>query len=54
LRKFAILFVALAFSAPAFAADMAVKAPPPAPTAAPFSWTSFYVGAELGGKWADP
>ena len=31
MRKLAILFAALAFSGPAFAADMLVKAPPPVP-----------------------
>jgi outer membrane immunogenic protein len=35
---------------PAFAADMAVKAPPPAPTPV-YSWTGFYVGANIGGGW---
>ena len=33
--------------APALAADMAVKAPPP-PAAVPYSWTGFYVGGSLG------
>jgi outer membrane immunogenic protein len=37
---------------PAFAADMAVKAAPAAP-APVFSWTGFYLGVELGAKWAD-
>jgi outer membrane immunogenic protein len=36
---------------PAFAADMAVKAPPPAPVVAPYSWTGFYVGGTAGGAW---
>jgi outer membrane immunogenic protein len=36
---------------PAFAADMPLKAPPP--PAPVFSWTGFYVGAALGGEWAD-
>jgi len=37
--------------APALAADMALKAPPlpPAPVS---TWSGFYVGAELGEKWA--
>jgi hypothetical protein len=32
------------------AADMAVKAPPPTPS---YSWTGFYVGANVGGGWGD-
>ena len=34
------------------AADMAVKAPPPLPPPV-FSWTGFYVGANIGGAWSD-
>ena len=44
---------ALLIAAPlssASAADMAVKAPP-APVAAPASWTGFYIGAQGGGGW---
>jgi outer membrane immunogenic protein len=37
--------------APALAADMAVKAPPPA---AAYNWTGFYVGGNLGYGWVDP
>ena len=37
-----------AFSAPALAADMAAKAPMPAPVAAPPSWTGCYVGGGCG------
>jgi outer membrane immunogenic protein len=33
------------------AADMAVKAPPP-PAPPPFSWTGFYIGANIGGAWS--
>ena len=40
----------LAFGLPAHAADMPLKAPP-APL--PPSWTGFYVGAQVGGGWAD-
>ena len=37
---------------PAFAADMAVKAPPPRPAPAPvYSWTGWYVGAHIGYGW---
>jgi outer membrane immunogenic protein len=41
----------LAMAAPAAAADLPIyrKAPPPPPS----SWTGFYVGGEVGGKWAD-
>jgi outer membrane immunogenic protein len=35
---------------PAMAADLALKAPPPPPPP-PFSWTGFYIGANLGGGW---
>lgn len=52
MRKFAILVAALAFSGSAFAADMAVKAPPPSALAPVYSWTGFYVGAGYGyGLW---
>ncbi len=36
----------------AFAADMAVKAPPPAP-APVYSWTGWYVGGNVGYSWGD-
>jgi outer membrane immunogenic protein len=36
----------------AFAADLAIKSPGPAPMAAPvFSWTGCYIGVEGGGNW---
>ena len=46
-----IVAVATMIGTPVLAADMAVKAPPPAP--APIvSWTGFYIGANAGGGWA--
>ena len=47
LASAAVLFSPLA----AHSADLAVKAPPPAPVPG-FSWTGFYVGANLGGAWS--
>src|SRR5438552_2403237 len=38
--------------ATASAADMAVKAPPPAPIALA-NWTGFYLGGEVGGRWTE-
>ncbi len=36
------------------AADMAVKAPPPAPVPVPFfSWSGFYIGGHIGWGWGD-
>jgi opacity protein-like surface antigen len=34
----------------ALAADMLVKAPPPAPPASVYTWTGFYVGVNAGGS----
>ena len=44
--------MALSLGTPVFAADMAVKAPPPPPPIPVFSWTGFYIGANIGGAWA--
>jgi opacity protein-like surface antigen len=44
---FALTTLVLAVSGSAFAADIAVKAPPLAP-APVYSWTGFYVGGNLG------
>jgi outer membrane immunogenic protein len=42
-------------AAPAYAADMAVKAPPPvAPVPTVTSWTGFYVGTQFGSASFDP
>ena len=35
------------------AVDIPAKTPPPAATAAAFSWTGFYVGANVGGSWGN-
>jgi outer membrane immunogenic protein len=52
LNKIAACVAAIAalIAAPAFAADMAVKALPPAP-APIYSWTGWYVGANVGDGW---
>lgn len=50
----AVSAAALLASGPAFAADLG-HGPPPAPVPPPppvFSWTGFYIGAEVGGAWA--
>jgi outer membrane immunogenic protein len=44
-------FAALAFGGSAVAADLPMKAPPPAAAPA-FSWTGWYVGVTAGGEWA--
>jgi outer membrane immunogenic protein len=46
-----VALIALSITA-ARAADLAVKAPPPPPVPV-FSWTGFYVGANIGGAWAN-
>jgi outer membrane immunogenic protein len=38
---------------PAFAADMAVKAPPSPPPAPVYQWAGFYIGGNVGGTWND-
>ena len=40
----------ITFTQLAFAADLAVKAPAPAPL--PPSWTGFYIGGDIGGAWS--
>lgn len=47
-----LVAVAALCSSSVFAADMPVKAPPPPPPTA-YNWTGWYVGGNLGGKWAD-
>lgn len=47
MRRFVVaLLAASAISVSAYAADMSVKAPPPAPVA--INWTGFYVGGHAG------
>lgn len=50
MKKICIAITALAalIAAPAFAADMAVKAPPPPPAAPVWSWAGLYIGADIG------
>jgi outer membrane immunogenic protein len=53
MKKLATAIAAIALiGTAAFAADMAVKAPPPAPAPVP-TWTGFYGGIEFGGGWSD-
>jgi outer membrane immunogenic protein len=47
MRRLTIVLAALAFSGPAFAADMAIKAPPPAP-APTCTWCGWYAGVNAG------
>ena len=51
MRKFllgTVGLLALGLGTPALAADMAVKAPPPAPLPVIYNWSGFYVGANGG------
>jgi outer membrane immunogenic protein len=54
-----VAIAALLFATPVRAADMAVKAPPPATVPTAYDWTGLYIGAHAGGGWqntsfADP
>jgi outer membrane immunogenic protein len=53
ISSFAGVVFSFAASGSAFAADMAVKAPPAAPAPVPYTWTGFYGGIEFGGAWSD-
>jgi opacity protein-like surface antigen len=46
-----VALIAISANVPAHAADMAVKAPPPSATAAPYNWSGLYVGGNFGGAW---
>jgi outer membrane immunogenic protein len=49
MKKLATAVAAIALIAtPAFAADMAVKAPPPPSSAPVYNWTGWYIGGNLG------
>jgi outer membrane immunogenic protein len=50
---FAAALVALAFSAPANAADIPAKGPYYKAAAPVFNWTGFYVGGHVGYGWAE-
>jgi opacity protein-like surface antigen len=46
-----VALIAISVSIPAHAADMAVKAPPPTVSVAPYNWSGLYVGGYFGGAW---
>jgi outer membrane immunogenic protein len=51
-KKLAIAITVGLIGTPAFAADTAVKAPPPVP-APVYNWTARYVGGNVGDGWGD-
>jgi outer membrane immunogenic protein len=57
MRHLSIAVVAAAstitFTQITFAADMPVKAPPPVSAPSAYSWSGWYIGANVGGGWAD-
>jgi outer membrane immunogenic protein len=53
LRSILLSLIAAIGAGPAFAADMAIKAPPPVAVSAPYNWAGFYLGANGGYGW-DP
>jgi outer membrane immunogenic protein len=46
-----IIAVSSAVTSSVFAADLSPRAPPPVFVPPPFTWTGFYVGAEVGYAW---
>jgi outer membrane immunogenic protein len=46
-------FAAVMLGGAAHAADMPVKAPPPAPAPVMYNWTGFYIGGHIGGAWVN-
>src|SRR4051794_32941278 len=54
MNKMLLVGTALALvSAPAFAADLPMKAPPMAAPVAVYNWTGFYIGGHVGWGWTD-
>ncbi len=55
MRRFvlALLSATAVGAVSANAADLPVKAPPPVPVVTVYNWTGCYVGAHLGGGWAN-
>lgn len=54
MRKLLLLGTALALvSAPAFAADLPMKAPPMVAPVAVYNWTGFYIGGHVGWGWTE-
>jgi outer membrane immunogenic protein len=54
MKKLLLTGVAIALiSAPAFAADLPVKAPPMVVPEPIYNWTGFYIGGHVGGAWTD-
>jgi len=53
MKKFVLGSVVLAamLAGPAMAAELPVKAPPPAPPSY-YDWSGFYIGASIGGMWS--
>ncbi len=51
MRRLLIAAIAVGFSFSAFAADMPVKAPPPAVVS--YNWTGFYIGGAVGVRRSD-
>ena len=52
-RTAIVAAIAALVGMPAFAADMAVKAPPSPPPAPVYQWAGFYIGGNVGGTWND-
>jgi outer membrane immunogenic protein len=47
------MFAAVILGSAAQAADMPVKARPPAPAPVMYNWTGFYIGGHIGGAWVN-